>query len=145
MRGEQNQEMNIWKLSSTKIFVVVVLIISLIVFGSLSWFTMSREVEGSGTQMTANDFPFEIATKGSKGIRYQDLLTALNHSNKVGNETEISETIFYKTSGETDRIMLRYDTGESEIGPGGRGALSLYLIPKNNGDVKAKITVDIKS
>ncbi|MEE3415384.1 MAG: hypothetical protein VZR53_08440 [Prevotella sp.] len=137
--------MNIKKLSSVKIIVIVLLIISVIVFGSLSWFTMSKEVEGSGTQMTASDLPFEIATTGSKGIRYQDLLATLSSSNKVGNEDEISETIFYKTSGETDKIMLRYDTGGSEIGPGGRGALSLYLIPKDNGNVKAKITIDVKS
>ena len=42
--------------------------------------------------------------------------------------------------------MLRYDTnvGESEIGPGGRGQLNLYLVPKDHIDMKAKITLDVQ-
>ena len=41
--------------------------------------------------------------------------------------------------------MLRYDTGNSEIGPSGRGQLSLYLIPKDNIDINAKVTLNVQS
>ena len=135
------------KLSLFKIGAMIVFAAVVIVFGSIAWFTMNREVEGTGTQMTATDLPFEIASKGTAGIRYQSYLVAADDSNKVGETTVVNGTTYYHTSGSTDKIMLRYDTnvGESEIGPGGRGQLNLYLVPKDNIDMKAKITLDVQS
>ena len=129
-----------------KIIAMVVFIIVVMIFGSIAWFTMSKEVAGTGTQMTATDLPFEIASKGTAGIRYQSYLVAADDSNKVGETTVVNGTTYYHTSGSTDKIMLRYDTnvGESEIGPGGRGQLNLYLVPKDNIDMKAKITLDVQ-
>lgn len=136
------------RMSYIKMVAMVGIVVAVIAFGSIAWFTMNREVEGEGVQMTSSDLPFEIATKGSKGIRNQSRLEAVDDDNKPGIITPIVEdeqTVnYYTTSGTTGKIMLRYDAGASEIGPGGRGQLNLYLVPKDNIDLKAKITLDVQ-
>ena len=141
----ENELKKMQRASLLKMIVIAVIVVVFVVFSSVAWFTINREVEGAGVQMTADDLPFEIATKGTNGIRYQSLLQSLNTSNKTGETTVISGTTYYQTSGDTDKIMLRYDTGNSEIGPSGRGQLSLYLIPKDNIDINAKVTFDVQS
>ena len=129
-----------------KMVAIVGIIVTALAFGSVAWFTESREVEGSAVQMTSSDLPFEIATKGTRGIRYQELFSAANPVYKLGEETNVANDTYYQTSGSTEKIMLRYDaaSGASVIGPGGRGELNLYIVPKSTGSVKAKITLDVQ-
>ena len=88
------QEMNIKKLSSVKIIVIALLIISVIVFGSLSWFTMSKEVEGSGTQMTASDLPFELEVRGTK-IENQSIFSKIDNNFISGVQQKMAREHLY--------------------------------------------------
>jgi len=74
---QEKQEMNIKKLSSAKIIVIALLIVSVIIFGSLSWFTMSKEVEGSGTQMASTNNGFELEVDGNGTIGFSALCNYL--------------------------------------------------------------------
>lgn len=138
----QDELKKIRRMSYIKMVAMVGFVVAVIAFGSIAWFTMNREVEGSGVQMKADDLPFEIATKGSQGIRYQNILKAVDSTLETGEQKTVGDPAveYYQTSGKNDQIMLRYDTGNSEIGPGGSGAVSLYVVPKTAEELKLKVS-----
>jgi hypothetical protein len=47
--------------------VIAVIVVLFVVFSSVAWFTMNREVEGAGVQMTAENVPYIIETRGDSG------------------------------------------------------------------------------
>lgn len=102
----------------------------IVFFATIAWFTMNESVMGGSMAVTAGTENFDIATKGAQ-IRYEDVLTVADDGYSEGVNTTISGTGYY-TSANTEKLMLRYDTGYSEIGPGDSGSLSLYVIPRNN-------------
>ncbi|MGN0632876.1 MAG: hypothetical protein ACI4JW_03305 [Oscillospiraceae bacterium] len=127
--------------SVIKLSAMTVLLAVIVAFVSVAWFTMNRAVESFGVQMKAGDMPFEIATKGA-GIRYSEIISQADSEYAEGDAADIAENTYYK-SGSNDKLLLRYDTGESEIGPGDNGTLNLFVIPKQNGNLKVKVTLDV--
>lgn len=129
-----------------KLAVMGVFIAAIIAFQSIAWFTMNREVSGNGMQMTASDLPFEIATKG-KIIRNEDVLKKADSFYIKGDETNIDNTTYYKTTGNKEQIALMFDTENSDnnndIGPGDSGVLELYIIPKQDGNLKVRIDLNV--
>ena len=129
---QEKQEMNIKKLSSVKIIAITLLIISVIVFGSFSWFTMSKEVEGSGTQMTASDLPFELKTTGTIAPNH-DILEAM------GFKDGLSVIGGYSTAGKGDiKWMLEANDTMAGTGlrPGTDGNLNFTIVPLQNDNTK---------
>lgn len=135
------------RLSLIKIGTMLVFLAIILVIGALGWFTMSREVEGEGMQMTSSDLPFEIATKGEI-IRNQDVISSKKTEYKIG--TPSGE--YYKD----DSLLLRFDPVDDpttpnvneelnppDIAPGGSGSLNLYIVPKNNDSFNVKITLNV--
>ena len=57
----QDDFKKIRRMSYIKMVAMVGIVVAVIAFSSIAWFTMSREVEGTGTQMTSSDLPFEVA------------------------------------------------------------------------------------
>ena len=114
---------------------------AILVFRSTAWFTSNKDVSGDGIQMTASDTLFEIATKG-ENVRNSEIISQADSEYGSGSRTEIDSTTYYKT-GSTEKLLLRFDTGDSEIGPGDSGEVSLYVIPKQDGDLNVRITLDI--
>lgn len=100
---------------------------AILVFRSTAWFTSNKDVSGDGIQMTASDMLFEIATKG-ENVRNSEIISQADSEYGSGSRTEIDSTTYYKT-GSTEKLLLRFDTGDSEIGPGDSGEVSLYVIP----------------
>ena len=47
-----------------KMVAIIGVVVTALVFGSVAWFTESREVEGAAVQMTAEDIPFELMVIG---------------------------------------------------------------------------------
>jgi len=123
-----------------KMSAMVGIVVAVLAFSSVAWFTMSREVEGSKVQMAADDLPFEIATKGSQGVRFKNILKSVDPTLETGEQKTVGDLEYYQTTGKNDQIMLRYDTGNSEIGPGGSGAVSLYVVPKTAEELKLKVS-----
>ena len=101
---------------------------------------MNKETSSNGMSVTTSTLPFEIATKGSN-IRYQDIITSKTEY-RDGDPVTIDEEAYYKT-GTTDSILLRFDAGDSEIGPGGNGFLNLYVIPKLDTEMDVKVTLNV--
>ncbi len=49
----ENELKKMQRASLLKMIVIAVIVVVFVVFSSVAWFTQSREVEGSGVQMTA--------------------------------------------------------------------------------------------
>ncbi len=160
---QEKQEMNIKKLSSIKIIAIALLIVSIIIFGSLSWFTMSKEVEGSGTQMTASDLPFEIKTVGDNIGPKSHVQTKENNevidtiSNLFSKNSFYSGTNAfnvgalvndegYYSDGSNVKIQwhLTENVDEDGLGPDSSGILTFYIIPKQDGPLTAKFSLDLE-
>lgn len=118
-----------------------VFVAAILVFRSTAWFTSNKDVSGNGMQMTAGDTLFEIATKG-KNVRSSEIISQADSEYESGGRTEIGSTTYYKT-GSTEKLLLRFDMGDSEIGPGDSGEVSLYVIPKQDGNLNVRITLDV--
>ena len=61
----QDDRKKIMKFSLTKMLIMGTLIVIVLYHPSLSWFTMNKEVEGSGVQMTASNIEFSFEFPGS--------------------------------------------------------------------------------
>lgn len=115
-----------------KIGSIMTLISVVMVFATRSWFTMSREVSGTGANMTSNELVFELKTIG----------TTVPNSN-------IIESLGYKngtpvTSGSTTtnvgdiKWLLQADDDMAGAGlrPGTSGSLNFVIMPVNRDNSK---------
>lgn len=120
------------KIKLIKIGGMIILVSIMLVFATRSWFTMSREVEGTGANMTASELVFEIKTIGS-----------------VSPNGNILESLGYKdgtpvTSGATTtsvgdiKWLLQADDDMAGAGlrPGTNGDLNFVILPVNNDSSK---------
>ena len=155
---QEKQEMNIKKLSSVKIIVIALLIISVIVFGSLSWFTMSKEVGGSGVQMTAEDALFEIQVSGNSGL-FDNYISRVDNSYHSGTTTSNSNQNItwlltadpknhmenlYTEEGEPDMQQIqKLESDSYGLSPGDSGTLRFTLVPKSKEATVVKL--DLKT
>lgn len=127
------------KIKLMKISCMVIIVSIVLVFATRSWFTMSREVEGTGANMTANDLVFEIKTVGS-----------------VSPNGNILESLGYKdgtpiTSGATSanvgdiKWLLQADDDMADAGlrPGTNGNLNFVIQPVNN-DSSKNLSINYK-
>lgn len=144
------------KMAAMGMFVVTVMI-----FGSIAWFTSNKENAASGIAITVGTFPFEIASKGTQ-VRNASQFSEVRPTYSEGVIEEFMDdnnvSGDYWTAQNTDGLKLRFtpveddpetlDVDESEtpdIGPGSMGDLSLYIIPKVDGDIDAYIDLNIVS
>ena len=130
---------------------MAVLAAVVVVFATIAWFSMNRTVETSGMSVTTATMPFEIATTGTL-VRNQEQFDTVRP-----NYTEGYASGIYKTSQNTDSLMLRFTPNEDDpeteedesevpdIGPNSNGELNLYIIPKRDGDIDAYIDLNIVS
>lgn len=152
------KDLNIYnrKKALIKMGVIGALLIVMIIFGTISWFTQNRQVESSGMTIKTATLPFDIATKGAS-VRNQSEINAKRpeyvegSSGTYSNLSGTSDT--YYTD---DSLLLRYtpvaddpatdDFDESEtpdISPGSNGELSLYVIPKTDSSLKVKVSLNV--
>lgn len=144
---KKNQKKSLIKMGAMGILTLILLI-----FSSLSWFTQNRETSVSDMQIKTATLPFDIATKGAN-VRNTDVMTisdgkyVLNTNNGIYSEgtsgtleNQAGTSGTYYTG---DSILLRYDTGASEIGPDDSGELSLYVIPKSDDAMKVKVSLNV--
>ncbi|MEE5993295.1 MAG: hypothetical protein V3G42_08645 [Oscillospiraceae bacterium] len=109
-----------------KMVAIVGIIVTALAFGSVAWFTESREVEGSSMQMTAEGYSFLIESiakdannvPGVKGAFYQGIHTLLNVP-----DNQIWMVL-------NDENMENYASSAEGIGPGAEGQLSFYFTPR---------------
>lgn len=118
------------RFSYIKMAAMIGIIAAVFAFSSIAWFTMSREVEGSGMQMTAQGVPFTIEFPGTdegKWIQqYMSLPTKtgvwlLTADDNLDNDTNVSES-------------------EQGLEPGDSGTLQFRIAPYGSSD---SILVDL--
>lgn len=129
---------------STLIKLAVLLTFSLIVwiFSSIAWFTMNKDLEGAGAQMTSDDVEYELSVDNS--IRSApDTVTDY--------DTILSETFGYNTTalstgGEVSSIkwvMVDESSSNGGLKPGSHGTLRFNVIPTNAGVLKLHFDLDL--
>ena len=117
---------------------------AVIVFLTIAWFASNRSVSGEGMSVTAEGFPFDVAAKGSR-VRYSSQIAAAKSDFEQGvtaahNDPSGNSGTYYEG---TDKLILRCDTADSEIEPGSSGVITFYIIPKQNGDISADVSLSI--
>ena len=159
----ENELKKMQRASLVKMFVIVMIVVMFAVFGSVAWFTQSREVEGSGVQMTASDLPFEIKTVGDnigpkshvqtkENSEIIDTISNLFSKNPFYSGTNafnvgtlINDEGYY-SDGSNIKIQwhLTENVDEGGFGPDSSGILTFYIIPKQDGPLTAKFSLDLE-
>ena len=126
---KRNQKKSLIKLGAMGVLTAVTIII-----GSISWFTMNREVEGSGVQMTASGANFEISspTGGnlSPGLWYDPYHKKIRDDNSESN-AELPSYV-WMMSDESNFGNYRYSDETERIGgikPGSYGKVTFNVTP----------------
>ena len=115
-----------------KMVAIVGIIVTALAFGSVAWFTESREVEGSGVQMTSSDLPFEIQTVGSV-IPNNGIITALGY--KDGKTITGGATT--QNVGDIKWMLAPTDTMAGDgLRPGTEGSLHFTIVPSQRNNTK---------
>ena len=116
------------RMSYIKMAAMVGFVVAIIVFSSIAWFTMNREVEGTGAQMRSANTGFEL--KVSSGtIGYSSLYDYLplfsTNNSLITDSSEDGSTIQWRISGNSDTIK-----------PGSQGVLE-FTIVENGADASS--------
>jgi len=137
------EENNKRKKRLIRLSILLAFVMLVLIFSTIAWFSMNREVGTGGMSISTTTLPFEIGTYGTSGTRFEDLLNNIRSEYASGSSETIDGKVYYRTDPSSDSIKLRYSSGDSEIAPGGNGAISLYIIPKSDAAQKLKVTVDV--
>ena len=152
------KDLNIYnrKKALIKMGAIGALLIVMIIFGTISWFTQNRQVESSGMTIKTATLPFDIATKGSS-VRNQSEINAKRpeyvegSSGTYSNLSGTSDT--YYTG---DSLCLRFDPVDDpsttdvnealnppDMAPGSSGELNLFVIPKVDTALNVKVSINV--
>ena len=139
-----------------KMAAMVGIVVAVMAFGSIAWFTMSREVEGQGVQMTAEEAPFEIQVSGEHGL-FDDYISRVDSSYHAGTVTSGSNQNItwlltsnpenhmenlYTEEGEPDMQQIqKLESDSYGLSPGDSGTLRLTLVPKSKEPVEVKLNL----
>ena len=136
------------KASLVKLGAMCVFLSVAVVFMTISWFTMSREVGGKGMQMKSSSGLFELRTSGSAGL-YDNYITRIDDKYSSGTETTPSssklilrltnenqmENLWKKdtppTQDDLDKIK-KLESTQYGLSPGDHGVLKFSIVPVQN-------------
>ena len=106
----------------------------IVIFGSIAWFTMNRDAEGSGVQMRASGARFEISspTGGnlSPGLWYDPYHKKIRGDNSESN-AELPSYV-WMMSDESNFGNYTYESAEEKVGgikPGSYGKVTFNVTP----------------
>lgn len=117
-RQEMHEEYNRRKIKLIKFGGMVLLTSIIMIFATRSWFTMSREVEGTGVNMTAEGKDYAIKTIGNNGAYYSPYHAKILESE----EEEASVWLVDSTNNLNNNI-------NDGIMPGSSGTMTVYVTP----------------
>ena len=133
-----------------------ILALILLIFSSLSWFTMSREVTTEGMSTKTAPLPFELKTIGDAGL-YDDFLDEVAQGYGNTETTGATQGIKWKLTknvsemnnvreadDETDlEEITRLDSDKYGLKPGDSGELVFSIVPNEAKDLDISINVQI--
>lgn len=146
------------KIKLIKFGAIVFLSAIMLVFMTLSWFTMNRNVSSGGMGVRTNVSSFEIATTGNQVMHraqfpkadntYEEGNTATDGVvvNLDGSEETLAE--YFISGNSKQNIMLEF-TGTSEqstqeLEPRGCGIIEFYIIPSTDGEMNVDLNLNIR-
>ena len=113
------------RMSYIKMVAIFGFIIAVIAFSSIAWFTMNREVEGSGMNMKASESSYLIVTEtegenGNKKSKYHAYQESLHDGDA---------SVWIMTA---DHNMKNYAADDVGISPGSYGSVTFYVVPNSD-------------
>ena len=149
----ENELKKMQRASLLKMIVIAVIVVVFVVFSSVAWFTMNREVEGAGVQMTADGLPFELEVRGEK-IENQLLYSKIDNNfiagvqQKNGEGTLISS---FQTAGDETHGTILWNKDASADGsysdglePNAQGTLTFWVVPQKSGELNVKFNFNVR-
>ena len=120
------------KKSLVKLCAVGIFALTMIIFGTISWFTRNTMVGSNGMGISTSALPFDIESEGAAPAEYTRLFGLADAHYASGTRQGLTNR--YRT-GTADQIWWRLDDGESAgytdgFRPGASGTLSFSIIPK---------------
>ncbi|MBR1663321.1 MAG: hypothetical protein IJ696_03230, partial [Ruminococcus sp.] len=135
------------KKSLIKIGAMGILTLILLIFSSLSWFTMNTQVEISGMSVSTATLPFDIQSSGAAPDEYVRLFGLADREYSSG--TKQGNTNTYRT-GNYDAIWWRLDENDSTsystgFRPGASGQLNFEIVPKDENALKVNCKFNLRT
>ncbi|SDB41285.1 hypothetical protein SAMN02910317_02070 [Ruminococcaceae bacterium FB2012] len=126
-----------------KLGAMLTLTVLILVFTTIAWFSMNREVSAGSMAIRTATMPFEIAVKGST-VRNDTEFIKADNTYTYGDDEIISG--YYLTDSSENQIKIRYTPSavdETDFGPGSSGIIEFYVVPKQDGDLTVRINLDV--
>lgn len=139
---KRNQKKSLIKMGAMGILTLILLI-----FSSLSWFTMNTQVDSSGMNIKTATLPFDIQSSGAATDEYVRLFGLADREYSSG--TKQGNTNTYRT-GTYDAIWWRLDENDSTsystgFRPGASGQLNFEIVPKNENALKVNCKFNLRT
>ena len=139
---KKNQKKSLIKMGAMGILTLILLI-----FSSLSWFTMNTQVESSGMNIKTATLPFDIQSSGAATDEYVRLFGLADSEYSSG--TRQGNTNTYRT-GTYDQIWWRLDENDTTsystgFRPGASGELSFEIVPKDENALKVNCKFNLRA
>ena len=135
---QRSKKTKLIKLGTASAFSAIILI-----FVTIAWFTMNKDVGTGGMSVKTATMPFEIAVKGST-VRNDTELIKADNTYTYGDDEIISG--YYLTGSTDTQIKIRYTPSaeeETDFGPGSSGIIEFYVVPKQDGDLTVQIDLNV--
>ena len=123
----------------------------ILVFVTVAWFTMSKNIETGSMAMTATELPFELETSGAAGL-YDSYLDAVVEGYDDASTTEGTSGIkwqltsssnlnnLYSGSDEPDMSSItRFDSDKYGLEPGNHGDLEFTIVNKTTDKIYVEL------
>ena len=135
------------RMSYIKMVAMVGIVVAILAFSSIAWFTMNREVEGSGVQMAAQNAPFELEVRGEK---YENSSTfSKSDSQYVLGAVQNNNASIRQTTASNSKIIWQKSTSADGSYPDGlvpnaHGSLSFWVVPQEDGTLSLDFTFHLR-
>lgn len=135
------------KAALIKFGIMAVFAAIVLIFGSIAWFTMNREVEGSGMSISTAALPFDIQSSGAAPDEYIRLFGLADRGYSSG--TQQGNTSAYRT-GTYDQIWWRLDANDTTsystgFRPGASGELAFDIVPEDDNALKVNCKFNLRT
>lgn len=141
---EENKNKNRSKL--IKLSIMLAMLAVVMIFVTIAWFSMNKDVDVAGMSVKSSTLPFELASTGAAPEDYIRLFNMAD--SEYDNGTKQGDTSEYRT-GEYGQIFWRLDTESNDtyvngFKPGAAGVLTFDIIPKDGRTLNVNCKFNIR-
>lgn len=123
----------------TKLAVMGVFTAAIIAFQSIAWFTMNREVDGTGMEMAAQGTNYTLEMIGdSNGLYYDDF-----HSKVIDSDSVIWTMSPADATGMEQNFGNYTQAEDNGIYPGCSGCISFNIIPNADSEISLNFSFEV--